>query len=305
MTARKSHVSSTGFNAARSSDVASTSASVSAIERQFTVEGWTLGTLAEDSEHEPRIQDIELGERLGFDRPLAIRDLIKRIVRTENPSGFTVVRTVRMTQMPTGAARKTTAHEFWLTEEEALYVAARSETPKARAITREMIRVFMLARRGLLPQQANDSLARACLAQIAEVNRSLAQVTVTLANLSTALVANTQRIEALEARSSASTQGRISAVDCGRLLQAFRDIATLSVGAKGDKEQNHRWAKARLAADYKTRAAARHPMGRAWHTLDPRDLNAAWQRIDELREEARAAAAKREAERARGTTLFS
>jgi hypothetical protein len=300
MTARKSHVSSTVFNAARSSNVASESASVSAIERQFTVEGWTLGTLAEDSEHEPRIQDVELGTRLKLKDPRQIRKLIKGLASAGIISPFAVMHAAEIT-----GGRP--AREFWLTEEEALLVATRSDAEGALAITREMIRVFMLARRGLLSQQSNDSLTRACLAQIAEVNRSLAQVTVTLANLSTALVANTQRIEALELRSTATTQGRISAVDCGRMLEAFRDIATLHTGGytKGDKEQSRRWSKARLLADHKTRAAARHPMGRAWHTLDPRDLNAAWQRIDELREEARAVAAKREVERARGATLFS
>ena len=44
-------------------------------------DGWQLSFLGEDEE--PHIQDIELGTKLGYERPRDIRKLIERLVRDE------------------------------------------------------------------------------------------------------------------------------------------------------------------------------------------------------------------------------
>lgn len=262
----------------------------------MVVEGWTLGVAQGTDGPEPRIRDVDLGERLKLKDPRKIRQLIKSLVSAGiiNPFAFMHAAGIN------GRGRPAT--EFWLTEDEALFVAMRSDAEGAILLQREMIRVFMLARRGLLPQQSVE--LHQIFSQLAETNRSVLALAASMTNLSQALAANTQRIEALEARASGSggPQGRISSLECLRLLEAFRVIATLTVGPQvaKDHEQNRRWRKARLVADHKTRLAIRYPMGRKWCALDPRDLNEAWARIDELREEARRIAAQRKTQ---GTLL--
>lgn len=52
------------------------------------------------------------------------------------------------------------ATEYWLTLESALFIVTKSETPKALALTKEMIRVFILAKQGLLGVQNDVSPSR-------------------------------------------------------------------------------------------------------------------------------------------------
>lgn len=105
------------------------------------IDGWTLGTLP--GEAEPLIRDLELGERLAFDRPRDVRKLIERLTA----AGKLNDSELRATMAQTGGRP---ARELWLTEEQALMVVTASETPKAIALTREIVRVFMAARRGQL-----------------------------------------------------------------------------------------------------------------------------------------------------------
>lgn len=106
-------------------------------EQTLTIDGWTLHVI----EDEPRVRDVELAERLGYERAVAIRELIRRW-----QSDLGIVRTVRI--IPEGRGRPGT--EFWLTEEQALFVCTKSETPKAVETTKLLIRVFVQARKGLL-----------------------------------------------------------------------------------------------------------------------------------------------------------
>ena len=107
-----------------------------------SVEGWPLGFLA--GSQEPRVRDTDLGERLGYDRPRDVRKLIERMEIAEKLKDVHRCATVAR-----GAAPEVLT-EYWLTEAQALKVAAKSETDVADALLDEMIRVFMLARRGLL-----------------------------------------------------------------------------------------------------------------------------------------------------------
>ncbi len=110
-----------------------------------TVQGWSVATSGFDDD-EPRIRDLELAERLGYERPRKIRDLIRRLVNDGKLNGVEVRPTVGQTP-----GRPTEEH--WLTEAQALKVVAKSDTEKADALLDEVIKVFVLARRGLLPNQ--------------------------------------------------------------------------------------------------------------------------------------------------------
>lgn len=120
--------------------------SEASVSRVITVGNWSLHAEGDDT---PRVLDLDLAERLGYERPRAIRDLIARLAEGGNLNDSAIRRIVRQTAA--GGGRPAT--EYWLTEEQALFVTAKSETPKANAMLGEVIRVFTLARKGLLPSQ--------------------------------------------------------------------------------------------------------------------------------------------------------
>lgn len=103
-----------------------------------------------DIDGEPRARDLDVAERLGFDRPRDIRKLIERnLVEIES---FGVCATVARTPDDRGGRPAT---EYWLTEEQALLVASRSEAENAPQVRRMLIKVFVAWRRGhLTPTQA-------------------------------------------------------------------------------------------------------------------------------------------------------
>lgn len=108
-----------------------------------TVEGWSIAMV----EDEPRVRDLDLAERLGYGRSRDIRELVKRYEKSGDLSAVDVSRTVRRTQV--GVAERDVT-EFWLSEAAALFIVTKSETANAIALTKEMIRVFMLVRRGTM-----------------------------------------------------------------------------------------------------------------------------------------------------------
>ena len=122
----------------------STNVSLSVVR---VVDGWPLDvTNSED----PRVRDVDLAERLGFAEPRMIRKLVKRMMDDQELIGVHVRSTVERTSMPRGGERETAVTEYWLTEEDALILASRSDAPKAKEVRRALVRVFMAWRRGLL-----------------------------------------------------------------------------------------------------------------------------------------------------------
>lgn len=113
--------------------------------------GWLVGFRQGDSE--PLIRDVDLGARLKFGRPRDIRPLIERMEGDGRIGQVHVRDAVSRTSMPRGGFREEVVKEYWLTEAQALKVAAKSETDVADALLDEMIAVYMAARRGQLPQQ--------------------------------------------------------------------------------------------------------------------------------------------------------
>lgn len=91
-------------------------------------------------EGEPRIRDLDLAARLGFDRPRKIRDLIKRYHAS----------LLRMGPCPTlgRVINGGQAIEYYLNRKQAIFITAKSETPAATEITIEIVQRFDAYERG-------------------------------------------------------------------------------------------------------------------------------------------------------------
>lgn len=92
--------------------------------------------------NEPRILDLDLAERLGFDRPNDIRKIIER--NQDKLEGYGPLR-MELIQSP-----GRTATAFYLNEHQALLICGFARTEKAKAIRKEVIEVFIAHRRGQL-----------------------------------------------------------------------------------------------------------------------------------------------------------
>jgi hypothetical protein len=128
--------------------------------------GWPVGFRPGDTT--PLVRDIDLGTRLRYPRPRKVRELIERMIAADQLVNVHVRPATGRTSMPKGGFREETGDEYWLTEAQALKVAARSETEIANELLDEMIAVYMAARRGELPgptapapQQTPEALRRA------------------------------------------------------------------------------------------------------------------------------------------------
>lgn len=83
---------------------------------------------------EPRVYDIILGERLGFDRPINIRNMIKRNMDKLQTFGpLSIVERV----INGGNAR-----EFYLNQKQSIFICMKSETDRAFDVQVEIVRVF-------------------------------------------------------------------------------------------------------------------------------------------------------------------
>lgn len=111
------------------------------------VGAWTF-TVPGEAGTEPEIPDTALAEKLGMTLH-HLRELSARHEKAENIAPR-VYRTVRFNRGRPGKQR-------FYNEADALFLVTRSETPKAIALTKEMIAVYMLARRGLLVPAASPS----------------------------------------------------------------------------------------------------------------------------------------------------
>ena len=58
-------------------------------DRAIVVAGWALMPPANDID-EPRVRDTDLAERLGYDRPRKIREIIMRMIESGELSGLHV-----------------------------------------------------------------------------------------------------------------------------------------------------------------------------------------------------------------------
>jgi hypothetical protein len=96
---------------------------------------------------EPRVQDLRLGEALGFAEPVDIRKLIRRNGdELQKHGGFFA--TMAKNGDPLGRGRP--GEEYWLNEPQSILVCMFARTDRAAEIRREIIEVFMAWRRGHL-----------------------------------------------------------------------------------------------------------------------------------------------------------
>lgn len=113
------------------------------------VGGWTFGFVDNDGQREqPRARDLDIAKRLGYKRPRKIRDLIARL---RDAGKLNDVH--RRPEVGRRGFVEEIIDEYWLTEAQALKVAAKSETDAADALLDEMIHVYTLARAGRLTPQ--------------------------------------------------------------------------------------------------------------------------------------------------------
>jgi hypothetical protein len=114
---------------------------------KFTVDGLVFSH--EDKSDEPLIRDIDLAVRLEYARPRTIRTLIKRMINEGKLPGVHRCCTVQRQRTRRGE-RSFEVEEFWLTQAQAIKVSARGDTAKGDELLDEVIRVFLLAHKGLL-----------------------------------------------------------------------------------------------------------------------------------------------------------
>ena len=88
-------------------------------------------------EGEPRVLDVHLAAQLGFARPTEIRRIIAR--HRQNLSKISVLATV--TQTP-GSVGGRPSIGFYLNKKQAIFITAKSETPKAIEVTLAIIERF-------------------------------------------------------------------------------------------------------------------------------------------------------------------
>jgi len=118
---------------------------------------------------EPRVHDVHLAERLGFDRPLNIRNLIKR--NHAKLARFGILSAVK--RIHEGAGRPTS--EYYLNQKQAIFVCMKSETEKAFDVQVEIVHVFdAYLKGGLKPVPNFANPAEAARAWALEYERSQA-----------------------------------------------------------------------------------------------------------------------------------
>lgn len=103
-----------------------------------------------------RVEDLRLAVALGFSSPHNIRALIRRY--RDDLAVFGEVFCER--KKPTAAGGRP-GETFYLNEEQAIYITAKSDTPRAAEITVQMVRVFRdhLAGKAPVPAKPEHSLA--------------------------------------------------------------------------------------------------------------------------------------------------
>lgn len=212
------------------------------------VEGWELAIMAgkTEGEPEPRIRDIDLGERLRYANPIDIRKLIRRLLSDGKLNDFEVFATVAKTSEQGGRP----ATEYWLSEAATLKIVAKSETAIADAILDDVIRVYMLARRGLLPTQPTlPPEFIALLTQLVETQKAQGEMLAALITRMTAIESGGGIIQRAQRRAISHSVARIAR---GRV----------HTGLAPSMNSARRWIYTRLET-----AASWSGAGRSWDKL--------------------------------------
>jgi hypothetical protein len=202
---------------------------------------WTLARL--DESDAPRIRDIDLAERLGFERPRDIRKIIERQISLGNISPSSRATVARKPVGPKrGGEVEYTVTEYWLTLEEALFIATQSETKRAVFITKVMIAVFAAVMRGAAVSRENLP---------PEVTSILADYRRELEATRSDLAAHRQENAALMKLIGASGRHRAE-----QLKRVFNEVAALNAAA-----QRRSYRSCRTEVESLVRDRAGYPRG--------------------------------------------
>ena len=265
MTSENMHPQADNINPVFVSEVIGDGADAHRIVR---VGEWSMVVRGDDTA-EPEIPDTLLAPRL--DLPLhKLRELSAR----HEKAGHIFPRAVYPT---VGGNRGRPGKQRFYTEADALFLVTRSEAAGAVALTREMIRVFMLARRGLLrpaaPAPTDPTMALAVARALSLVPQLVEQVQSLSAEVST-----------LRAEVATGVVGE--AVAQTEILRPLGQIASLSAtAAKGPRSVRRRY-------ENRLRALLGHAgPGSRWSMLPRRLLDVAQRQVSMWLDEAIAARA--------------
>lgn len=225
--------------------------------RTCTVDDWHL-EIGDDGE--PRVRDVHLATRLGYDRPRKVRELIERMVADGEIADVSPRATVARGLRRGNSVAEQTVTEFWLTEEQALLVAVRSATPKAMEVRRDLVRVYIAVRRGVLVVPASPPVPTLTAADVQALVRE---------ELARALAPLSER---------ALSGGVIGRGAAGRLRGLLREVADLYTG---ESRKSQAWKSRLKIADNDVRKACSFPV-RAWSMLPLESEAAATAKLDDL-----------------------
>lgn len=217
---------------------------------------WSMVARGADDVAEPEIPDTMLAPRLG----LEVRRL-RWLSEKHEKAGNITPRICLAASQNRGRPGK----QRFYTEADALFLVTRSEAEGAVALTREMIRVFMLARRGLLrpsaPPPTDPTMALAVAQALALVPRLVEQVQTLSADLATL-------------RTEVSTGVIGEAVALTEILRPLGQIASLSATpSKGPRSVRRRF-------ENRLRALLGHAgPGSRWSMLPRRLLDVAQRQV--------------------------
>lgn len=206
--------------------------------RLVRVGAWDFTVWESAGDNEPRVRAHDAGVRLGFGRGRDIFPLIRRTFPGEKLKQIHVRDTVSLTSMPNGGVRQDVDHELWLTEAQLLKVIARSETEIAESILDDIIRVYMLARRGLLPSQQPVDVAALLLESDARHERAIAS----LESRQTATIAAFEERQAGRLTAVTAAIGTIIGGAVLTVISAIGESADPHIGAAGAERLSARIA---------------------------------------------------------------
>jgi len=142
--------------------------------KMVPVHGWDLH-VGQDAE--PRVRDLDLGARLGYERASDFRALVKRLANSGILNDIDYIGVARRIELNPGRGSFRDVIEYHLTEVGALVAISRSDTAMATLITRQVIETF-LAYRANAHRAAEERLmamAREQEERLASMSRQLEQ----------------------------------------------------------------------------------------------------------------------------------
>src|SRR5687767_12647931 len=104
------------------------------------IDGWPLAV--SDDPESTRIRDIDLAEKLGYEHPRRIRELITNLIKAGKLKDVRMVTAAVRYELRPGVFRSQAVEEYWLTLSQALKVCTRGHTDVEDKVTDAMIAVF-------------------------------------------------------------------------------------------------------------------------------------------------------------------